>query len=124
MAVPKVPRVNTIGIRFTKGSKTEDLLDKIIHDKLGIPVTELAGLADYGPKKHIVKVQSEQMYNHLVIRYVGYPLRIDNENEIKVDDLSSYKTRGKLTKVPFELSTDTITSLLGPIQRGAYQRTP
>ena len=51
MVAPALPRINTIGIRFIKGTKTEDILDKIIHDKLGIPVDELAGLADYGPKK-------------------------------------------------------------------------
>ena len=73
MVIPAMPKVNTIGIRFIKGSKTEDLLDTIIHDKLGIPVTELAGLADYGPTKHLVKLKSEQMYDHLVSRYVGYP---------------------------------------------------
>ena len=83
-----------------------------MHDKLGIPTNELAGLADYGPKKHFVKVQSEQMYNHLLSRYLGYPIRIDNETEIEIDDLSSYKDRVKITRVPFELSPDTIKSLL------------
>ena len=113
MVIPAMPKVNTIGIRFIKGSKTEDLLDTIIHDKLGIPVTELAGLADYGPTKHLVKVKSEQMYDHLVSRYVGYPLRIDNNNEIEVDDLSSYKDRVNISRVPFEMSQETLESLLG-----------
>ena len=113
MVAPILARVNTIGIRFTKGSKTEELLDKIIHDKLGILVNELAGLADYGPKKHCVKVHSEQMYNHLVARYVGFSLRIDRVTEIEVDDLSSYRDRVKISRVPFEMTSDTLKSLLG-----------
>ena len=104
MVIPAMPKVNTIGIRFVKGSKTEELLDKIIHDKLGIPVAELAGLADYGPKKHLIKVKTQQMYEHLVSRYVGYPLRIDNSNDIEVDDLSSYQDRVNVSRVPFEES--------------------
>ena len=113
MVPPVLRRVNTIGIRFTKGSKNATLLDKIIDEKLGIPQNELAGLADYGPKKHMIKVLSSQMYDHLVSRYVGYPIRLNNENEFEVDDLSSYKDRVKITRVPFEMSSDTLESLLG-----------
>ena len=107
-----MPRVNTVGIRFTKGTKNEELLDKIIHDKLGIPVDELAGLADYGPKKHYIKVRTEAMYEHLVSRYLGYPNRIDRHTEIEMDDLSSYKIRVKITRVLFEMPSSSLKSLL------------
>ena len=40
MVIPVLPRVNTIGIRFTKGLKTDSLMDKIVEDKLGIPAHE------------------------------------------------------------------------------------
>ena len=112
MVAPVLRRVNTIGIRFTKGTKTEALIDKIIDDKLGIPVHEIAGMADYGTKKHQIKVISSQMYDHLVARYVGYPIRLDRNTEFEVDDLSSYKDKVKITRVPFELSHDTLKSLL------------
>ena len=112
MVVPVLPRVNTIGIRFTKGTKTDALLDKIIDEKLGIPVHELAGMANYGPTKHFIKVHTRQMYEHLVTRYVGYPIRLDRNNEFEVDDLSSYKDRVKITRVPFEMSHDDLKSFL------------
>ena len=113
MVIPKLKRVNTIGIRFTKGDKTPDILDTVIVSKLGIPKHELAGLANYGPKKHMIKVKTLQMYEHLVLRYVGYPIRVDNDHEIEVDDLSSYKDRVKVTRVPFEMSRRTLKDLLG-----------
>ena len=80
MVVPVLPTVNTIGIRFTKGTKTDALLDKVIDEKLGIPLHELAGMANYGPKKHFIKVHTRQMYDHIVSRYVGYPISLDREN--------------------------------------------
>ena len=38
---------------------------------------------------------------------------MDNGHEIEVDDLSSYKDRVKITRVPFEMSQDTLKRLLG-----------
>ena len=103
MVVPVLRRVNTIGIRFTKGVKTPAILEKVIEDKLGIPISEIAGLAAWGPRRHMVKVKSSQVYDRLVTRYVGFPIRINNDTEIEVDDLSSYKDRVKVTRVPFEV---------------------
>ena len=112
LVVPKLPRVNTIGIRFTKGTKSPSILKKVMHDKLGIPIEELAGLGDYGLKKHLIKVHSTQMFDHLVERYVGFPIRVDNDHEIEVDDVSSYKDRVKITRVPFEMSINSLKLLL------------
>ena len=113
MVVPKLKRVNTLGIQFIKGEKCDDILEKIIEDKLGIPVNELAGLADYGPKRHMIKVRTEQMYKHLCDRYVGYPIRVDRDHEIELNDLSSYKDRVKVTRVPFEMSSSVLKDLMG-----------
>ena len=112
MVVPVMPRVNTIGIRFTRGTKSPSILAKILHDKLGIPPEEIRGLGDYGNKRQLVKVISTQMFDHLVNRYVGYPIRIDNEHEIEVDDVSSYKDRVKITRLPFEMPLEVLKSLL------------
>ena len=40
----KMKRVNSIGIRFTKGEKNNELLENIIENKLGIPLHELVGM--------------------------------------------------------------------------------
>ena len=105
MDAPVLKRVNTIGIRFTKGDKIQDVREKAMEDKL-------AGLASFGPKKHMVKVKSCQEYERLVTRYVGYPIRVDNEHEIEVDDLSSYKDHVKITNMPFEMTQKRLKSLL------------
>ena len=113
MVGPVLKRVNTIGIRFTKGEKTEAILEKAIEDKLGIHISEIAFLAAWESKKHLVKVISWQVYERIVSRYVGYPIRIDNEHEIEVDDISSYKDCLKITRMPFEMTQDTLKELLG-----------
>ena len=91
MAVPTLKRINTIGIRFIKGVKTPALLEKAMEDKLGISIGEMAGLADWGPKHHMVKLRSNQACEHIVNRYVGYPIRVDNGHDIEVDDLQHVK---------------------------------
>ena len=113
MVAPVLKRVNTIGVRFTKGEKTPATLEKALETKLGIPISEMAGLAPWGPKKHLVKVKSSQEYERLVTRYVGYPIRVDRNTDIEVDDLSSYKDRVKVTRVPFEMTQSTLKDILG-----------
>ena len=112
MVVPKLKRINTIGIRFIKGEKDDKILEKVIEDKLGIPVHELAGLADYGPKKHMLKVRSYQMYKHLSDKFVGYPIKGGNDYKIEIYDVSSYKDRVKITRVPFEMTPKMIKDLM------------
>ena len=73
----KMKRVNSIGIRFIKGEKSNKVLEKIIEDKLGIPLQELAGMVHWGPKRHVVKVRSSQMYQHICKTYIGYTIRVD-----------------------------------------------
>ena len=112
MVVPKVKRTNTIGIRFTKGERSDEILEKIIEDKLGIPVHELAGIMNCGLKKYMVRVRSDQMYKHLCDRYVGYTIRVDSNHEIEIDDLSSYKDRIKVMRVPFEIPTGSLKDFM------------
>ena len=100
----QLKRVNSVGIRFTKGEKTNELIEKIVEDKLGIAVHELAGMVHWGPKRHVVKVKTKQMYQHICGRYVGYPIRLDSNHEIEIDDLSSQKNRVKITRIPLEMS--------------------
>ena len=109
----KMKRVNSIGIRFTKGEKTNELLEKIIEDKLGIPAHELAEMFHWGAKRHIVKVSTAQMYKHICDRYIGYPIRVDSTHEIEIDDLSTPKDRIKMTRVPLEMSQRSIENLRG-----------
>ena len=82
MVIPKMPRVNTIGIRFTKGTKTPANLKKALHEKLGIPVEQLAGLADYGPKRQLVKLSTSQMFDHVVWSNFGIMV-LFNKADIK-----------------------------------------
>ena len=113
MEIPKWKRVKTIGIRFTKGEKNEEIMEKIIVDKLGIPVDELTWMANFGRFRHMVRVRSEQMYKHICDRYVGYTIRVDKDHDIQIDDLSSYKDRVKVTRLPYEISKRKLGDILG-----------
>lgn len=135
MGEPVLKRINTIGIRFIKGEKTDDLLEKIIEDKLGIHLDEICGLADYGPKRHLVKVKTTQKYGYLVDRFLGFPIRVDRNTDIEIDDISSYKSRVKIQRFAFEMSMETLTELLarygevdkvirGKKRGGKYNGTP
>ena len=73
----------------------------------------MAGLADWGPKHHYVKLRTKQAYEHIVNRYVGYPIRVDSTHEIEVEDLSTYKDCVKVTRIPFEITKDKLKGLLG-----------
>ena len=45
-------------------------------------------------------------------RYGAYPITVDRDHEIQIDDLSSYTDRVKVTRVPYEISRSTLKEIL------------
>ena len=93
MGFPKIKRVNTIGIRFTKGERDESHYFEIINNILDIPRNQIYGIAEMGPKRFMVKLNTFSTYDRVVKDYVGTKLSIDDDYEFEVDDLSTYKNR-------------------------------
>ena len=60
----------------------------------------------------MVKFRTFFTYNRLVNEFVGKKLRIGNENEVELEDLSTYKNRVWVQKVPFEMDDSSLKSLL------------
>ena len=81
MGFPKLKRVNTVGIRFTKGDKDDS---------------------------HYLYFT----YSRLVKDFEGMTIRLDDDTEFVVDDLSTYKNRVRVTKVPFEMDDASLRTLL------------
>ena len=112
MGFPKIKRVNTIGIRYTKGERDESHYEEIIEHILKVSVDGIAGICEWGPKRFILKVSTSNTYLRISNDFVGKTMKIDNDNEFEVDDMSTYKNRVRVTKVPFEMHIEDLKSLL------------
>ena len=112
MGFPTLKRENTVAIRFTKGKIEESHYREIIYHVLGVENNEVYGIAPMGPKKFILKVTTWGTYNRIVKDLVGKCLIIDDENEYEIDDLSTYKNRVRVTKVPFEMNDIDLRKLM------------
>ena len=112
MGFPILKRENTVGIRFTKGKVEDSHYREIIYHVLNVEDNEIRGMADMGPKRFMLKVTNWCTYNRIVKDFVGKCLAIDDENEYEIDDLSTYKNRVRVTKVPFEMSDSDLFNLM------------
>ena len=65
-----------------------------------------------GPKKFMLKVTTWCTDKRIVTDFVGQQFSIDDENEYEIDDLSTYKNRVRVTKVPFEMGDGELRKLL------------
>ena len=113
MGFPTLKRENTVGIRFTKGKVEDPHYREIIYRKLGVEDNEVFGIVPMGPKKFMLKLTTWDTYNRIVVNFVGTSMTIDDENEYEIDDLSTYKNRVRVTKVPFEMSDEELRKLMG-----------
>ena len=112
MGFPKLRRVNTVGIRYTTGQRDESHYFQIINNILGVSRDQIYGIAVMGPKQIMLKLHTFFVYNRLVKEFVGKKITLDNEHEIELEDLSTYKNRVRIQKVPMEIEDDTLKCLL------------
>ena len=112
MAVPLIKRVNTIGVKYTKGEFRESQLGEIIENILEIAEGEVAGISVMGKFRFMIKVSTFERYNEIGENYVGQVVSIDESCEIRIEDVSSYKNRVRMKFVPFELNNDALRMLL------------
>ena len=109
---PTLRRVNTIGIRFTKGKVEEPHYREIIYHLLKVEDHKVYGIAPMGPKRFMLKLTTWGTYNRIAKDFVGNRMVIDDDNEYEIDDLSIYKNRVKVTKVPMEMKDHELRDLL------------
>ena len=112
MIVPLIKRVNTIGIKFTKGEFRESHLEEIVENILEIPEDEVAGISEMGKFRFMIKVSTFERYNEICENYVGQLIPIDENIEIRIEDVSTYKNRVHMKFVPFELGNNGLKILL------------
>ena len=90
MCFPKIKRVNTVGIKYTKGEREDSHYVKIIFDVLDVSEDEIGGICEMGPKRIMLKVTSARTYERLCMIYVGATCKIGDDIEFEVDDVSTY----------------------------------
>ena len=112
MDFPKIKHVNTVGIRYTRGEREDSHYAKIIVDVLEVSEDEIGGICEMGPKRFMLKVASARTYERLCRTYVGARCTIGDDIELEVDDISTYKYRVCVTKVPFEMENYQLRVLL------------
>ena len=112
MGFPTLKRENTVGIRFTKGKVEDPHYRAIIYHTLDVEDNKVFGMAAMGDKKFMLKLSTWGTYNRIVKDFVGREFIIGDDNEFEIDDLSTYKNRVRVTKVPFEMSDNELRKLL------------
>ena len=65
MGLPTLKRVNTVGIRFTKGKVEDPHYREIIYHVLGVEDDEVVGISHMGAKRFMLKVTTWANYNRI-----------------------------------------------------------
>ena len=112
MDEPILKKENTIGINYVVGEIKDSHFEYIIENLLGVPESEIDGIDDRGNVRFIFKVLKPETYEHICEHFAGRDIPIGNGNIIQVDDISSYGTMVEISRVPFEISNDTLTHML------------
>ena len=115
MAAPRVKRLNTIGIRYLEGERVDDDLPLILDVTLGINDEDFTGISNSGKDRVMVKLRNQMTYDELCLRFANETLDIedgDRKLKVRVEDLSTYRTKVIVRNVPFELTDFMLRDIL------------
>ena len=87
MVIPKLRRVNTIGIRYIRGERRREEYDKILADHLGLEDDEILRIGEVNNKRFLVKLDSAETYKRIIDEFSVHPQVIDDNIKIVVDDV-------------------------------------
>ena len=82
------------------------------------------GVDDRGPKRFLFKVSTHETYDRICDDFIGREIFVETGHKIRVEDISSYKTRVKISRVPFEVTNDILKKVLGghgEVEKCEYQ---
>ena len=112
MGVVSLKRINNIGITYKKGSIKEHHYETIIEKVLGIPENEIEGVDNRGDMRFLFEVSTKERYDHICENFTGRDITIEDGCVIQIDDISSYSTRIKISKVPFQVTNKMLSDAL------------
>ena len=112
MDEPILKKENTIGITYVVGKIEEPHFKHIIERILRVPELELEGIDTRGTARFIFKVKSNNRYESICEKFSERDIPIGNGNVIQVDDISSYGTLIEMSRIPFEVSNDMLSTMM------------
>ena len=109
MEIPKRKRVNTLGIRYLKGTIKDSHYDMILGNFLGLVKADIVALDERDNMHILFKVATEETYNRICNEKTFENIEVgQNEAIAVVEDISSYHTKVLIRNIPFEISCDEI----------------
>ena len=105
-------RVNEIGITYVEGTIEDSHYEIIIEKLLGILENEVVGIDDRGKTRFLFEVSTQTKYKDICEKFTGRDITIEKGFVIRVDDISSYSTEVKLSRVPFKVNNDMLIGAL------------
>ena len=116
MIEPKVKRVNTISLKFTKGVRSNNFAKYILKDVFELEPKDIFGIGNEGKASIHVKFKSAEVYNAISTKYHGESINIDLGEEatctVNIIDVSTYSIKVAMKNVPFELSNTALEKIL------------
>ena len=112
MAVPIISKVNTLGITYTQGKICDYHYETIFENIMGIPEDEIDGIDDRDVNRFIFQVTTNERYNALCTKFTCRDIFLEYGHIIRVDDISSEGTRVEISRVPFDVSNEMLTTIL------------
>ena len=124
MEIPKRKRVNTLGIRYLKGTIKDSHYDMILGHFLGLVKADIVALDERDNMHILFKVATKETYDRICNEKTFENIEVgQNEAIAVVEDISSYRTKVLIRNIPFEISCDEILGFLedyGEIHRHMY----
>ena len=128
MEIPKRKRVNTLGIRYLRGTAEDKHYDRILKDILGLTKRDVIAIDERDNMHILFKVATKETYDRICDEntYIHYEVE-ENNAIIVVEDLSSYRTKVAIKHIPFEVTSNDILGILenyGDIDKSLYTVKP
>ena len=101
-------KVNTLGVTYNKGEHRDTHYRKIVGDLLEVPDEEVCGFDTRGNTRFLFKLNSKQRYEYICKNFTDKDIVLDQNNIIRIDDISSYGTKIEVSRVPLEMDNDTL----------------
>ena len=112
MAEPRLKRINTIALRFTKGERDREAAKYILRDVFKLAPSDIYCFGYEGKYSVHVKFSSKRIYDFICSKHDGEYMELDRTTTVKVEDISTYAIKVELGQVPSEITNVQLTRML------------
>ena len=112
MAGPRFKHINTIAIRFDEGERNRDVAKVLLRDILRLKPSDIGGVGNEGRNSIHVKFTTAAVYKFICDKYHGKTIQVDEDTEVKLEDVSTYVTKVTIRNIPFEFPNAQLRRIL------------